>query len=130
MKLTASEEKFAQGLFRGLSQRKAYYEAYPNSKKWKENTVDSRACELAKERKITGRIKQLRDRITKKSEWTVDRLIKEFEELKQKCIEHEDFKDAGACRSLENIGKLIGAYDKEESEEKPIEVIIKRRDKK
>lgn len=39
-------EDYAQARAKGLSQRKAYREAYPSSVKWKDNTVDSKASEL------------------------------------------------------------------------------------
>ena len=52
-------EKFVRGLANGLSQRNAYRAAFPNSAKWKDNTVDSKACNLAKEDKILARLKEL-----------------------------------------------------------------------
>lgn len=57
----ARYERFAQGIAQGLSQRKAYREAFPNSKKWKDETVDSKACNLAKEDKVSARLQELRD---------------------------------------------------------------------
>ena len=41
--LTAKEEKYVQGLVTGLSQRKAYREAYPSSRDWKDRTEIGRA---------------------------------------------------------------------------------------
>ena len=35
----AKNEKFAQGIFEGLSQRKAYRAAFPSSANWKDATV-------------------------------------------------------------------------------------------
>lgn len=63
----ARHEKFAQGIAQGLSQRKAYREAFPNSKKWKDNTVDSRASELYKTSEILGRLQELRDESSSKA---------------------------------------------------------------
>ena len=142
MKLTDKQERFVQGLFRGLSQREAYKQSY-DAKNMKDETIDVRACKLVKEYKISQRLQELRDEQTRESKWSVDRLIKEFEEVKRKCMQEEEvmkfidgewvgtgeyvFKDTGAIKSLENIGKLIGAYEREEKEEKPIEVVIKRR---
>lgn len=53
-------ETFAQGLAAGLSQRAAYRAAFPNSKKWKDKTVDNRACELAQNREVLGRYEELK----------------------------------------------------------------------
>jgi len=55
----AKEERFVQCLIEGLSQRKAYKAAYPNSEKWKDATVDARACELFKQSKILVRYEEL-----------------------------------------------------------------------
>lgn len=57
--VNAKHEKFVQNLIRGMSQRQAYLDAFPSSKKWKEATVDSRACELAKNSKVMGRLAEL-----------------------------------------------------------------------
>lgn len=63
----ARHEKFAQGISQGLSQRKAYREAFPNSVKWKDETVDSKACNLAKEDKILARLQELREESSSKA---------------------------------------------------------------
>ena len=39
-------EKFVQGLIQGMSQRKAYREAFPAASKWKDTTVDVKASKL------------------------------------------------------------------------------------
>lgn len=56
----AKNEKFAQGIFEGLSQRKAYRAAFPSSRKWKDSTVDSRASELYNTSEILGRLDELK----------------------------------------------------------------------
>jgi CRISPR/Cas system-associated endonuclease Cas1 len=63
----AKHEKFAQGIAQGLSQRKAYREAFPNSQKWKDETVDSKACNLAKEDKVSARLQELREESSSKA---------------------------------------------------------------
>lgn len=63
----ARYEKFAQGIAQGLSQRKAYREAFPNSKKWKDETVDSKACNLMKEDKVSARLQELREESSSKA---------------------------------------------------------------
>ena len=42
----ARHEKYVQNLIAGMSQRQAYIEAFPHSKKWKDATVDSKASVL------------------------------------------------------------------------------------
>lgn len=53
-------EAYAQNLTAGMSQRTAYRAAFPNSERWKDKTVDSRACELSKNREIVGRYEELK----------------------------------------------------------------------
>lgn len=54
-------ETYAQEIAKGLSQRKAYRIAFPNSIKWKDETVDSKASILAKNEKVLARINELKD---------------------------------------------------------------------
>lgn len=54
-------EDYAQARAEGLSQRKAYRKAYPRSEKWKDGTVDAKACNLEKEDKIVARYNELKD---------------------------------------------------------------------
>lgn len=109
MGLTPKQEKFVQGLFRGLSQRSAYKEAFENSINWKDKTIDSRASELANNGEILGRLTELQANVTKESNWTVRKLIEEFEELKELTKTEKEY--SAAVKSLENIGKLLGMYE-------------------
>lgn len=63
--LTAKQEKFVQGLVKGLSQRKAYKEAFGSGKQ-KDETIDNKASKLFKEDEIKARynelIKELEDK--------------------------------------------------------------------
>lgn len=54
-------EDYAQARAAGLSQRKAYRKAYPRSEKWKDGTVDAKACNLEKEDKILARYQELKE---------------------------------------------------------------------
>lgn len=63
----ARYEKFAQGIAQGLSQRKAYREAFPNSKKWKDTTVDTKAYELSRVGEILDRLQELREESSSKA---------------------------------------------------------------
>lgn len=50
---------FLNEMLSGKSQRQSYYIAYPNSKKWKETTVDKRASELMADWNVRGRYNEL-----------------------------------------------------------------------
>ena len=63
----ARHEKYAQGIAQGLSQRKAYREAFPKSVKWKDETVDVKASELAKNDKVLVRVEELKSLATSKA---------------------------------------------------------------
>jgi hypothetical protein len=121
--LTPKQEKFVQGLFKGLSQRQAYKEAYDTSN-WKDSSIDEKAYQLSKNVHIMSRLRELQETITQNNKWTVEKLIEEFEELKDRCkmnipvLDRQGeptgeykFDSAGAVKSLENIGKLLGMYE-------------------
>lgn len=54
-------EDYAQARASGLSQRKAYRAAYPKSEKWKDSTVDAKACNLEKQDKVRARYQEIKD---------------------------------------------------------------------
>lgn len=59
--LSNNQELFCQELMKGLTQRQAYLKAYPNSKKWKPESIDQRASRLVKSVKVVSRLKELRE---------------------------------------------------------------------
>lgn len=66
MALTNKQEKFVQGLVKGLSQRQAYKESY-NAENMKDKTIDDRAYELFKKREIKERYNELMGKLEKKA---------------------------------------------------------------
>lgn len=88
----ARHEKFAQGIASGLSQRKAYRAAFPNSAKWKDTTVDNRASELAKTSEVLGRLGELAQKASndaimdaaERKEWLTHIIKSATEETKDK----------------------------------------------
>lgn len=85
MSLTDNQEAFVQALKRGLSQRAAYYEAYPNSRNWKPSTVDSKASNLFKKGKVVARWHELTDKVKASAEQkciaTTDRVLQQLAEI-------------------------------------------------
>ena len=57
--LTPKQERFVQELIKGKSQREAYKIAYPSSKKWKNESIDSKASNLFKNVKVRTRYEEL-----------------------------------------------------------------------
>lgn len=73
--LTPKQERFCQNLeVKKMSQRAAYRDAFPASKKWSDNAVDVNACNLAKEPKILLRREEIRNEennaIKAEAKWT------------------------------------------------------------
>lgn len=99
-------ETFAQELAKGMSQRNAYRAAFPNSMKWKDETVDSKASVLAKNDKVLERLKELAKEstseavmdATKRKEWLTDIILSKDEETKDK------------LKAVDILNKMDGAY--------------------
>ena len=117
--LTAKEEKYVQGLVTGLSQRKAYREAYPSSKDWKDRTVDSRASELFKKSNVLGRYNELMEEHKSKALWTREEAINELKWLYKQAIKSIEDQDDGYVRqgtssallgAIQELNKLEDLY--------------------
>lgn len=67
-RLTKKQEVFINAIVEGLTQRHAFYRAYPNSKDWQENSVDVAASKLFKNDKIKLRHIELLKSVEKKLE--------------------------------------------------------------
>ena len=117
--LTAKREKFARGLVAGLSQRQAYYEAYPNSKKWKPETVDNKASKLFKENEILARYNALMEEHKNKALWTREEAVNELKWLYKQAIKSIEEQDEGYVRqgtssallgAIQELNKLEDLY--------------------
>lgn len=97
-KLTAKQELYVQGLVTGLSQRKAYREAYPSSQKWKDSTVDSKASHLLKEDKVSARYSELMNEHKEKAMWTREESVNVLKWLLEQSVESIKAQDEGYVR--------------------------------
>lgn len=98
----AKQEKFSQCLFEGMSQRQSYLEAYPNSKKWKEKTVDNRASELANSREVLGRLKELQERSENQAIASVTRRKMILTEI----LEDEEERANDRIKAIDSLNKM------------------------
>lgn len=123
--LTAKQEKFVHGLVSGLSQRQAYYEAFPNSKKWKPETVDNKASKLFKEIEVLARYNALMDEHKEKALWTREEAVNTLKWLIQKSINSINSFDGGYVRqgtsgallsAIQELNKLEGLYPSTKSD--------------
>jgi len=79
--LTSRQETFAAGVAQGLSQAEAYRQAYPQSAKWKDESVWQRASKLASDAKVQSRVQELLQKAAAANEITVERVLKEIARL-------------------------------------------------
>ncbi|MFP7243099.1 terminase small subunit [Pediococcus pentosaceus] len=82
-KLTQQQEKFAQLVAHGMSQTKAYKEAY-NTGKMKPNTIWVKASQLANDGKVTVRISEIQEAIFDSVKWSQARSYAEKVEFLDK----------------------------------------------
>lgn len=127
MALTPKQEKYVQGLVAGLSQRKAYREAYSNSTKWKDATVDNKASAMLREDEILARYNELMNEHKEKALWTREDAVNTLKWLLAQSVESvksEEF-DKGYVRqgtagaiinAIQELNKLEDIYpDKDQS---------------
>lgn len=105
---SAKREKFVQNLIAGMSQRQAYLDAFPNARKWKDNTVDSRACELAKDSKILERLQTLQNQAVSKAILTREERMKILTEI---AIDDVQLPKA-RMQAIDILNKMDGEYVK------------------
>ena len=101
--LTIKQEKFAQGLFAGMSQRDAYKQAY-NCQNMTDKSIDELACRAAADIKIVSRIDQLVNEFKQKNIITVEKVLAELAK-----IGFADIKDYLQYKTA----KTVVDYDKE-----------------
>lgn len=86
MALTPKREKFVQGLAAGLSQRKAYQQAY-NTERMKDATIDNNAYKLMQKNDILTRYNELMNEHSEKALWTREQSVNTLKWLLNQSIE-------------------------------------------
>ena len=107
--LTTAEETFIAELVKGKSQRQAYLIAYPKSAKWKEKTVDERACKLFNSDKIKTRYQEL---IKKTAELIENKCLVSVEYVINgiKTIADNGEKETDKLKAYELLGKHLKLF--------------------
>ncbi len=80
IKLTIKQEKYAQGLFMGLTQREAYKQAY-DAENMSDEAIDVEACRLAQNPNVALRLEQLNNELRLRNMVTVERIVTEYAKL-------------------------------------------------
>ena len=111
--LTQKQEKYVQELINGKSQRVAYREAYPSSRKWKDKNVDSRASNLLKKDKVLARYLELKDEIEQKHKekrlWDLEQATKGLLWIMQQAqidIKEKGFRQANSTAFINAMKEL------------------------
>ena len=102
----ARHENFVQALITGMSQRRAYLEAFPNSHKWKDSTVDEKASRLFAEDKVRARYNELQEESASKK--VLDRT--ERMELLSSIALGMETRDSDRIKALDILNKMDTSY--------------------
>lgn len=140
--LTAKQEKFVQNLIKGMSQREAYRDAYPNDKS-ADDTIDKNACNLLNyNSKVLSRYNELLQKAEDNAIMSAIERKKWLTKVINGEIEEEDkyFSDGEAVvynkpadintkiKALDTLNKMDGEYIEKlkvgAEENKPFEVNI------
>ncbi|UHU65340.1 terminase [Lactococcus garvieae] len=101
----ARHEKFVQCLISGMSQRLSYRESFPKAKRWKDNTVDSRASELIKASEVLGRYKELQEEAQDAAIMTRKERMVTLSEIAKNAE-----KEADMIKAIDTLNKMDGDY--------------------
>jgi len=115
-KLTIKQEKYAQNLFTGMSQREAYKAAY-NTDNMSDKSVDEEACRLASDLKIASRIEELTEELRLRNMVTVERILAEYAKLgffDPRKLFHADGKPKDITELDDETASVIAGLDVQE----------------
>jgi phage terminase small subunit len=117
--LTPKQERFIQNIVSGMSQREAYKEAY-NAENMKDETIDTEACKLFNDHKISTRYKELIEELKNKAIMTAQErmiwlteVIKDVQKEKVLVEDIEISKTADLntkMKALDILNKMSGEY--------------------
>lgn len=107
MALTAKQEHFAVEYAKHGNASEAYRASY-NCAKSKQATVNRRAHDVLHDSNVAARVAELRAKVAKKHELTLERHLETLDELRKGAVEIGQF---GAAVQAETArGKVVGLY--------------------
>lgn len=117
--LTLKQEAFTQAYFETGNASEAYRRSYNAHPACKPNTVEKRACELLKNGKVAGRLRQLQAEARKRHDITIDKLtemaLSAFTEAQRVNPTSGQMQTSSMIKAAEFLGKLHGlVVDKSE----------------
>lgn len=99
-------EKFVQNLVAGMSQRKAYRDAYPSAEKWKDSAADSQASRLFSNPKVFARYNEIQEEQKKAAlltRWKKRKILADI-------AADEDQSTADRMKAIDLDNKMEGEY--------------------
>lgn len=106
MGLTPKQEKFCQGIVKGLSQADAYRDAYNVGDDTKQDSVYEQASALMNDLKIASRIKELRAEVTQEIKYTKADCFRQLQEAFAVAAEQNNSQAMRAA--ADSCAKLLG----------------------
>ena len=101
-------ELFAQKWHETENKSDGYRYAYPNSLKWKDESVHNKASALSKVSEVAARYNELKQELAENHGITVESLLVELEEIKLKAMGAETPQCSAAVSSVMSKAKLVG----------------------
>lgn len=116
----ARHEKYVQNLIAGMSQRQAYIEAFPHSKKWKDATVDSKASVL-----LSGKVLERYNEI--QEEQKKEALLTRWEKRKilADIARNEENTPSDRTKAIDTDNKMENEYVNKVEISRPVDDTIK-----
>jgi phage terminase small subunit len=103
--LTPKQERFIQNIVSGMSQRQAYKDAY-NAENMKDETIDSEACLLFNDQKVSKRYQEL---ISKLEDETIMTAIEKRRMLREMATNIEN-SITDRIKAIDTDNKMSGEY--------------------
>lgn len=104
----SSHELFAQKWHETENKSEAYRYSHPKAKKWKNETVHVKACELSKNDKVLVRYNELKQETADNHGITIDSLLLELNSIKDAAMAAETPQCSAAVSSVMSKAKLVG----------------------
>lgn len=103
--LTAKQEEFAKGIAEGMTQADAYRSAY-NTSRMTDKSIWEKASALAKDVKVTARVKELRDMAAKSTIMTAQQRKEWLTEV----INDPDIDINAKLKASDQLNRMDGEY--------------------
>lgn len=101
-------ELFAQKWHELDNKTEAYRQSHPASLRWKDATVNSKACVLSKNDKVLARYNELQQETADSHGITIDSLLSELDEIKALAMTADTPQCSAAVSSVMSKAKLVG----------------------